>query len=50
MKLFLNELREKRYHEEFICAITWCFQPTSSLFAQYFKMNRAELKNIVLKY
>lgn len=50
MELFLNELRHKRYNEDFVCAITWCFQPTSSLFMQYFKIPSKELKETVLKY
>ena len=50
IKIFLVELREGRTSEDFVCAVTWCFQPTSSLFMNYFKMNRDEVYETVLKH
>ena len=46
----MTELKNKRYSEDFVCAITWCFQPTSSLFAHYFRLNRVELVDTILKH
>jgi len=27
IRLFLDNMKKKRFHEKFICALTWCFQP-----------------------
>ena len=34
--MFAMELKAKRYHEQFTCAMTWCFQPETTLHKRNF--------------
>ena len=44
--LFCAELKAGRYNETFFCAMTWCFQPDSSLFKKNFLITDEELKRL----
>lgn len=46
MELFANELKNKRYHENFTCALTWCFQPETTLHKRNFQMSNDDLKRL----
>lgn len=49
MDVFLVELQNKRYNQEFYCAVTWCFQPVCSLHQNNFQMGKEELRSLSLK-
>ena len=36
VELFALQLRNKRYHENFTCAMTWCFQPETNIHKKNF--------------
>ena len=42
--LFFKQLEKKRYHDNFICATTWTFQPSCSLHLNHFQFSKEELK------
>ena len=46
MDLFRHEMQQKRYHENFTCAMTWCFQPESNIHRRQFQMSDDELKRL----
>lgn len=46
IELFLSELKNERYNETFICAMTWCFQPNEILHKNFFQMTDDELKRL----
>lgn len=46
MDLFAHELKAKRYHETYTCAMTWAFQPETSLHKAHFQMSDDDLKRL----
>ena len=44
--MFAQELKAGRYNESFTCAMTWCFQPSTSLHNRNFQLSEEELKNL----
>ena len=50
MLVFLNQLKHKRFNDNFICAATWCFQPNCNLHTEHFKFTRDELRRIAMSH
>ena len=48
MDLFRMQSKHKRFSDNFICALTWCFQPECYLHNMHFQFSSEELKKIVL--
>lgn len=44
--LFLIQLRNKRYHENFVMAMTWAFCPQKTLHRNQFQMSETDLKRL----
>lgn len=45
-ELYVTELANKRYHEQYTCAMTWCFQPEVNLHKRNFQMSDDDLKKL----
>ena len=39
MGLFLDQTRKRRFSDNFTCALTWCFQPNTTLHNDHFQFN-----------
>jgi len=44
--MFASEMRSKRFHENYTCAMTWCFQPETLLHKRNFQMSDDDLKRL----
>jgi hypothetical protein len=44
--VFLHELKNKRYNANFFAAMTWAFQPDSSLHKYHYQISDDELKRL----
>ena len=44
--LFAFELKAGRFNENFTCAMTWCFQPETTLHKRNFQMSDEDLKRM----
>ena len=50
MNLFLHQGRLKRFSDNFTCALTWCFQPNTTMHNLHFEFSREELKLIAMSH
>ena len=46
VELYNTELANGRYHEQYTCAMTWCFQPEVNLHKRNFQMTEDDLKKL----
>ena len=44
--IFVGELRNNRYDENFVCAMTWAFQSACTLHKNHFQLTADEIKRL----